>query len=141
MRIGGVGLNLAGSHQLTDMHRIAISSRVLVRSAVASSFRAPAAVRAMSSGMDSMFQMNILPIQASFCSIVPTSPPASSVVPAIECPEFNDIFAPIMAIKRTYQPSVLRRKRKFGFRVRKASIGGRNVLNNRWLKGRKRLSV
>jgi large subunit ribosomal protein L34 len=48
---------------------------------------------------------------------------------------------PLQAIKRTYQPSVLRRKRKHGFRTRRVSISGRKLLKRRFNKGRWRMSL
>ena len=43
--------------------------------------------------------------------------------------------------KRTYQPSVLIRKRRHGFLSRLASVGGRRVLAARIAKGRRKLSA
>jgi len=50
------------------------------------------------------------------------------------------LLSPSWFIKRTFQPSIIKRKRTHGFLARKKTVGGRRVLKRRLLKGRTRLA-
>lgn len=52
---------------------------------------------------------------------------------------WDNLQSGLMLLKRTFQPSLIRRKRKHGFLARNATKDGRKILNNRRMKGRRSL--
>ena len=76
---------------------------------------------------------------------LPTSPCRHMTALALPPPTFTGSLLETLEswstwlIKRTFQPSIIRKRRKHGFLERTRTVGGRRVLNRRRHKGRARL--
>lgn len=81
------------------------------------------------------FQPQIAPIARNYAVEIQSVQPLFKI--DLSLPSLWNEFT--LLIKRTFQPSIIRKRRKTGFLKRQKSVGGRRVLKRRALKGRVRL--
>jgi len=71
----------------------------------------------------------------------PTDGGSNNADSMVELEGEGNATSPMLAIKRQYQPSVVKRRRTHGFLARLETHGGRNILKRRRAKGRRVLTV
>lgn len=87
--------------------------------------------------LNNIYQRPQIPTQLRSYSLTvePVAPPFFKI--DLSLPSLWSEFT--LLIKRTFQPSIIRKRRKTGFLKRHKSVGGRRVLDRRVAKGRIRL--
>jgi large subunit ribosomal protein L34 len=81
-----------------------------------------------------------LPLQSNTMATLALPPPPMPTMASSPLTIMGNLLSwSTWFIKRTYQPSIIRKRRKHGFLQRNKTVGGRKVLNRRKHKGRARL--
>lgn len=82
---------------------------------------------------------NTTAVTSSITTTTTTTTSLTSTTPTAPMSVWQDMA--IWFMKRTFQPSIVRKKRKQGYLARQSTPGGRRVLQRRRLKGRKRIAM